>query len=173
MKRIYIDLGCFDGDTVNQFKNWRKLLSESAWDMYAFDPNTKFAGRWSLITDCKFEAKAAWIKDGVIEFSKMKGKHEYGSTVMREKNTWNKGNIIKVPCFDFSKWLERFRDDYVILKVDIEGAELPVLTKMIEDGTDDIAQLTMVEWHDGKMKQYKSNKDWIWKNYRGRLVEWR
>lgn len=175
MRHIYIDLGCFDGDTVLQFRNWKALAYDPLiqWHTYAFDASPKFKEDWKRHADehTHFEQKAAWIEDGEIEFTD--SPEPIKSTIMKEKFNWGEGEVYKVPCFDFSKWLEQFRNDHVILKVDCEGAELPILTKMIQDDTDNIADLTMVEWHDGKMPRYKSNKGWIWENYRGRLVEWR
>ena len=177
MKHIYIDLGCYDADTILQFRNWKQLRyrPDIKWQVYGFDPNPRFKEEWARHAreDTIFEQRAAWTESGEIEFTLRPENAPYGSTVMKEKRDWGMGEVLKVPCFDFSKWLEQFRGQHVILKIDIEGAELPLLTKMIEDGTDNIPHLTMVEWHDGKMPQYKSNKGWIWENYRGKLVEWR
>lgn len=171
MKYVYIDLGCNNGDTVLGFRNWRflKYDPETEWEIHAFDPTSYKEWQRHQNDHTHFHKKAAWIEDGDIDFSE----YGIGSTVMKEKRDWDKGIVRRVQCFDFSKWIEQFRGDHVILKIDIEGAELPVLTKMIEDGTDDIADLTMVEWHDGKMPTYDSNKGWIWENYRGKLREWR
>lgn len=175
MKHVFIDLGCYNGDTILQFRNWKSLKypPEIQWVMYGFDANPGFKKEWEQHTrpDTIFQQKAAWTSNGEIEFSR--ADFAESSSVMKEKVTYEAGDKIMVPCFDFSAWLEMFRGDHVILKVDIEGAELPVLTKMIKDGTDDIPDLTMVEWHDGKMPQYKSNKHEILANYRSRLVEWR
>lgn len=172
---IYIDLGCYDGDTILQFRNWRYLKygKNVEWMTYGFDPNPEFKKAWKQHErpDTIFKRSAAWTEDGELEFTQAPRPDR--STVMKEKVNWGEGNVLTVPCFDFSTWLKQFRGKHVLLKMDCEGAELPILTKMIEDGTDDIANLTMVEWHDGKMPQYKSNKGWIWENYRGRLVEWR
>lgn len=175
MSNIFIDLGCYNGDTILQFRNWRflKYSPEEKWMCYGFDPNPNFIKSWRRHerADTIFQQKAAWIEDGEIEFTI--SKPAYGSTVMKEKRNWGQGLTIKVPAFDFSKWITQFRGDHVILKIDCEGAELPIMTKMIEDGTDDIPYLTMVEWHDGKMPTYNSNKKEILENYRGKLVEWR
>lgn len=172
---IYIDLGCYDADTVLQFRNWRllKYPPEEKWMCYGFDPNPNFIKKWERHerADTVFQQKAAWVEEGEIEFTI--SKPAYKSTVMKEKTSWDDELVIKVPCFDFSKWVEQFRGDHVVIKMDIEGAELPVLSKMIKDGTDDIAAITLVEWHDAKMPLYKSNKKEILENYRGRLVEWR
>lgn len=175
MKHVFIDLGCYDGDTILQFRNWKALAypPDVDWIVYGFDPNPNFIKAWQRHerSDTIFQQKAAWVEEGEIEMTI--GKPAYSSTVMKQKVNWGKGMTLKVPCFDFSTWLEQFRGDHVLLKFDIEGAELPVLTKMMEDGTDDIPTLTMVEWHDGKMPTYSSNKKEIWDNYKSKLVEWR
>lgn len=171
-KIIFVDVGCNDGDTIRQFRNWHHL-AYSGYDleMYGFDPDPRMLELWTERPekDTLFVNKAAWINDGQIELNM--AEDSISSTVMPEKEV--EGETVKVDCFDFSEWLKKFRENRVIIKMDIEGAELPILTKMIADGTDHIPTLTMVEWHDGKMPKYESNKDWILKNYSSRLREWR
>lgn len=172
MKGIYIDLGCYDGTTINEFKRWRHLVNiDSEWKIYGFDPNPRFYDTWKKIPNATIEAKAAWIFDGKIEFTLRPENAPFGSTVMREKVDWGMGEILTVECFDFSKWLKQFELDYVIIKCDCEGAEFPILTKMIKDGTDLIPDQTFVEWHDTKLSS-ETNKNWIMDNYRSELIEW-
>jgi hypothetical protein len=56
---------------------------------------------------------------------------------------------ISVESFDFSKWVVRefSLEDYVILSLDVEGAEFPILTKMLEDGTLNRLDRLYVEFH--------------------------
>ena len=60
---------------------------------------------------------------------------------MREKNSRGESSssgsheIIRVPCFDFSAWL-RSLPEHAVVKVDVEGAEFPILERMVEEGTD-------------------------------------
>lgn len=173
MKHIFIDLGANDGDTIRQFRNWKNLHYDSdiKWEMYAFDPDPRMAELWKMRPekDTVFENKAAWISDGVVGFTV--AEDSISSTLMPEKEV--KGKRIEVETFDFARWVTQFRGEHVVLKIDCEGAELPILTWMIHSKTDDIPIITMVEWHDGKMPKYDSNKDWILDNYRGKLVEWR
>ena len=100
------------------------------------------------------ERKAAWIEDGEVEFARVRGLRGWDSTVMRAKNArgeWTgAGEVIRVPCFDFSSWL-RGLPERPIVKLDVEGAEFPILEKLVEDGSDVLVAELLVEWHDDKM----------------------
>jgi hypothetical protein len=44
------------------------------------------------------------------------------------------------------------KEDYIVLKVDIEGAEYEVLEKMFEDGSIEYIDELYIEWHYDKVK---------------------
>ena len=71
-----------------------------------------------------------------------------GSDFTDRRFPGNTGARIRQFHRDFSKWLSRLHTLKVIVKMDIEGAELPILEKVIEDGTDDRISLLLLEWHD-------------------------
>jgi len=58
-----------------------------------------------------------------------------------------------VDAVDFGRWLEdNFQKrDFIWVKLDIEGAEYPVLEKMIEDGTIEYVDQLYVEFHNVKV----------------------
>jgi FkbM family methyltransferase len=70
-------------------------------------------------------------------------------------------NSLKVKCFDFSSFIrDNFsKEDYIVVKLDIEGAEYEVMDKLISDGTIDYIDSIYVEWHTikGKNKFYYIN----------------
>lgn len=157
----FIDLGCNDGDSVEQFRNWRMLAfpNKDQWYIRAFDPNPNFKERWETMKDkyTYFENSAAWIADGAIPVAIEDTEASLGTTVMPgKKRIWD--NSVKIPCkaFDFSEWLKQFKDDYVVVKMDIEGAEFPVLDKMIKDGTITIPDKLLVEFHPNKVIEYST-----------------
>lgn len=167
----YLDIGCYDGDTVDQFFNWAWLYGNPyEFDVYAFDPNPAFKERWEVIKTHKpkvnFQNKAAWTYDGHVELVL----DDLGSTIMKEKK---QGETIMVECFDLARFLKRLPEDYIVVKMDIEGAELPLLTHLIKQEADWKIDMLLVEWHDGKMPEYDSNKDWIMKNLKCEWHEWR
>lgn len=173
----FIDIGCYDGDTVEQFINWGQLIGDiSDSTVYAFDP-INYVDAWKDIHDrhikhvknIVFDRRAAWIEDTTLEFSPAR----MGSTVMKEKNTWNSANTVQVPAFDFSTWLQNVNED-IYIKLDCEGAEYPILEKMIQDGTDKKVKLMFIEWHAEKMGQFWKNKEeWVKQNLNCRWLEWR
>jgi len=98
---------------------------------------------------------AAWTENGISEFAVDDSDAPLGSTLMPgKKSIWDTKDKIKVTTFDLSQWLTQFRDDFVVLKMDCEGAEFPILNKMIADGTVTIPYVMMVEFHPNKVIEY-------------------
>ena len=148
---IVVDLGCFPhlGEISIE-----PLVARFRPDvLYGFDPwpalvegETRLGG-----TRVVLERKAAWIAEGEIEFARVRGLRSWDSTVMREKDSrgeWSsRSEVVVVPSFDFSSWL-RTLPERPIVKMDIEGAEFPILERMVEDGTDLLVANLLVEFHD-------------------------
>lgn len=178
---IFADCGAYNGDTVEQFINWGQFLGDiSDARIYGFEPNPNFKDEWQDIHDrhikhvkeINFQPSAAWTDDKGLEFSLWR-ESDIGSTVMPDKRNWFAGKIIGVPSFDFSAWLKQF-DEKIYVKFDIEGAEYPILEKMIFDGTDELCELLMIEWHADKMgEKWKQKEEWIKENLKCRWLEWR
>ena len=63
---------------------------------------------------------------------------------------------IKVESLDLSQWIvDNFsKDDYIVLKMDIEGSEYEILPKMIKDGSINYINAAFIEWHDWVMPDY-------------------
>ena len=158
---IVVDLGCYPHrDEISV----EPLIARFRPDvLYGFDP---WPGLVEGETDVNgtrvvLQRKAAWIEDGEIEFAHVRGLRGWDSTVMREKNThdeWSRDDaVIRVPCFDFSEWLRGLPEPPVV-KFDVEGAEFPILERLVEEGTDTLVAELLVEWHDTKMPEYADRK---------------
>lgn len=173
--KVFIDCGAYDGDSIEQFYNWFKLIDDpNEYSVYAFEPNPyvmskakeRLKGR-----DIVFYEDAVWIENETKEFSV----HDVGSTLQKSKNTWDAGEKIEVSTIDFSKWIEPFKNDYVVVKMDIEGSEFEVLRKMIKDKTIFIPDILMVEFHPNKVSDYTTeDKDDLIKEVSKytRIIEW-
>ena len=82
---------------------------------------------------------------------------------MRETNSrgeWSSSGsreVIRVDCFDFSAWLRSLLEQPVV-KIDVEGAEFPILKRMVDEVTDALVAEFLVEWHDDKMEDFAERK---------------
>lgn len=125
-----------------QFEPWEKLI-DGLLKMTQQYPGVAF----------QIHGKAVWIKDGQVDFY-FCGKGSQGSTIVKEKfsNKVDHNNPVKVESIDFSFWLEQNfdKEDFIVLKMDIEGAEYEVLNKMIDDGTIDYVDELIIEFHGRK-----------------------
>jgi len=169
----FIDLGAYDGDTVREF-----LADHPKATVYAFEPNPNLGAAWLGATpsNVHFYPWAAWTANVTREFAvDATTDSPMGSTLIPEKRElWALATKVQVKCFDFSSWLKKLKfTKPLIVKMDIEGAEFPVLEKMIADGTDELIDELRVEWHQGKIDG-KSTDDvnGLKRRLRCRVVDW-
>lgn|SRR5690606_6080176 len=156
---IFIDCGAYNGDTIEEFKNWSKIAfpSRDTWQLYAFEPNPRFKEYWDSQTheNLNFSNAAVWTQDTDLPFAVDEDSGLGSSLFLKKRNVSNSPRI-KVKAIDFSNWIKQFKDDFVVVKMDTEGAEFPILTKMISDGTDKICDWLLVEFHPNKVPEYTS-----------------
>lgn len=151
---IVVDLGCFPHHDHISIERLVELYRPDV--LYGFDPWPELVEGETYVGDTRvmLERKAAWIEDGAIEFAHVRGLRGWDSTVMRAKdsrNEWTKaGRVMRVPCFDLSAWL-RTLPERPVVKLDVEGAEFPILEHLHQQGTDALLAELLVEWHDEKM----------------------
>ena len=171
---IVVDLGCFPHRDEISLEPLVGRFEPAV--LYGFDP---WPGLVEGETDVDgtrvvLERKAAWVEDGEIEFARVRGLRGWDSTVMRAKNArdeWSRADAIRVPCFDFSAWL-RTLPEPPIVKLDVEGAEFPILERLLEDGTDALVAELLVEWHDDKMPEYADRRAGLVASLRCPVLPW-
>ena len=145
--KYFIDGGGHRGESVRLFRGHYPKAEE--FSIISFEPNVLMHDDFKDLTNIELRNEAIWIQDGNITFYNA-GLWTISSSLHREnKYIINKNASVNVPCIDFSKWVnERFTlDDYVILKLDIEGSEYEVLQKMIDDGSIKLISKLYIEWH--------------------------
>ncbi|MER7724680.1 FkbM family methyltransferase [Streptomyces sp. NPDC096323] len=155
MRKVFIDCGTNLGIVLSRF-----IHELPDHDFYAFEPNKDLlpaihreVERAAHSPRVEVSHGAVWTHDGVIDL--FLGHHE-SSTVMPGKRVppvydqqIDYDSPVPVPAIDFSAWLRQTvaPDDHVVVKMDIEGAEYPVLTKLVADGTIGLISVLYVEWH--------------------------
>ena len=151
---VYIDCGACIGDTMAiAMEKWKDM------DRYiGFEPNLenfkvleeRFRGNDKVFV----HPVAAATYNGEIKLYCSPGNRE-GHSIYEKK--WNvEGDPIKVKCIDFTRWLyDSFEvDDNITLKMNMEGAEYPVLAKLLRSDAINRVRALFVQWHNHKIKEF-------------------
>lgn len=140
---IYIDCGFYAGKALEYYA---PFMDENT-EVHVFEPNPKIdvkahMERFPFLMI--WHEAAVWIKDGIAMFDI----EEREDAARLRKVRKSLGKTVKVKTVDFSKFVADLPDDKIAISMDIEGAEYPVLRKMIKDGTAKKITLLDIEFHD-------------------------
>ena len=152
MNRYFIDCGAHCGESIIAAKQrfGNDIITIS------FEPIPGLAKQLQEIhknnPTVHIQNSAVWINNEIKKFH-LSEEFTDGSSLLNSLNNLRNDHYLSIPCFDLSLWIkESFsEDDYIILKLDIEGAEYEVLNKLIEDGTINMINELWGEWHDMKI----------------------
>lgn len=143
MNRIFLDCGYYAGKALEYYAP----LMDDTWIVYAFEPNEKLNVEESIKRfpfQVNWIKKAVWTKTGKVEF-RLTG-HDNASHIDSIRGSTDEK--ITVPCIDFSKFVAGLpKDATIICSFDAEGAEFPILRKMIKDDTAKRISVLDIEFH--------------------------
>ena len=153
-RKVFIDCGANVGDTIELFL--RNFQNSHLYELYAFEPNEELTSNYNY-KNLVVINRGVWISDEIKRFCVGNKNTSTNSrieefTVGRSLSKFSK--TIEIECVDFSSWLfENFkREDYIILKMDIEGSEYDVLDKMITDESMSLVDDLYIEFHNAGSK---------------------
>lgn len=156
MKKVLLDCGANQGQSYEWFMKNREDSDE--YEVHCFEPVPSFKYYFDN-KNLTFHSDAVWVEDGTIDFYDKGG---LSSTLYANKiDSHGKGTQVTVSCIDFSKFIkDNFKlSDYIIVKMDIEGAEYKVIEKMLEDKTFEYLNEFFVEFHGAKIQDLYSYYD--------------
>lgn len=155
-RRVLIDCGANHAWVLDAMMKQRPDF-----DVIAFEPNARLHPAIDRLRQrhpgrsIEFHPEAVWTHDGEIDFYLDQQDAGCGSTLLQGKVS---GKIdyaapVHVRSIDFAAFIvDRFRpEDYVVLKMDIEGAEYDVLERMLERGAMARLRELWVEFHQGRI----------------------
>lgn len=163
---VFVDGGAHNGQVIrehldpslNVLKNSFMLPDLRGAQFHFFEPNPlRFAelketcaalGHEDVVT----HQKALGGEDGVTTL--FPGVGEWGdlaTTIYRDSTEkLDEENAVEVEVVDFTEFIRKnFEpDDYVIVKLDVEGAEYDIIPKLMESGVINFLDELYIEWHD-------------------------
>jgi FkbM family methyltransferase len=199
---VFIDLGANKGDSVSAFLGIdntgikfpmlldQKQIDRVKWDIFIFEANPVFDQ--TLIHLKKqiesrhnvylYNSTASWIYDGFIEFyldTVNKKDNYYGSSLKKDHPDVIKSgkNKVKIPCVDVAKLIKRrnyTKEDFIIVKIDIEGSEYELLLHFIRENILDLIDLMPIEYHSNlaSFKTAEQAFNFILKSFGIKLLKW-
>lgn len=171
MRKVFIDCGGHKGQSVRYFKETFRNADD--YEIHSFEPNTQLHELLKRYGG-KVYKEAVTTVDGRIPF--YTAHQSQGATTVLGKKTAmiDYDNPVKVPSVDLSKWImDNFKiEDYIVLKLNIEGAEYEILKKMIRDGSIHFIDELYVEFHSTKIDGMQEEEDSIRKVLGKRILDW-
>jgi len=152
-RKILLDLGANDGCSVDLFL--KSFIDSKDYEIHSFECNPSMVEVYkSKFPDFKIYNYAVSTFYGESSF--YIGDRNISSTLRTDKTTYmSNAKEIKVNCIDISDFITKNfnKEDYIILKIDIEGSEYDILPKMIKQGLfDGYIDELYGEWHWKKLK---------------------
>lgn len=158
-KILFLDLGSNLGQGYNWFKKYYDHLNIK---FELFEPNPYCCDELEKIPEVKsgkvrLNNFGVGINSGSYNLygldSNEGGKFAQGGSIVKEHNSdlyeVTENNAIKVNLIDFSNYLASTscKFEKIIVKMDIEGAEVELLEHLIKEGTIDHIAILYVEFH--------------------------
>lgn len=155
MKKVLLDCGANIGQSYEWFMKNREDSDE--YEVHCFEPVPSFKHHFEN-KNLTFHSDAVWVEDGIIDFYDKTTEPigRLSSTLYKHKrDNAGQGTRTTVSCIDFSKFIkDNFElSDYLIVKMDIEGAEYNVIEEMLESKTFEYIDEFYVEFHGGKIPE--------------------
>jgi FkbM family methyltransferase len=157
MRRIFLDIGSHVGQSIEE-----AIKPEHGFDIvYGFEP----------ITECCYEITKNYANERLIvnNFGLAKedctlmlyGVETLGASIYEDKNPEYEGRI-DMNCYfkDIAKWFEDNinSDDYVVVKINAEGAECDIIERLCESNEYDKINKILVDFDCIKIESQKHRK---------------
>jgi len=155
IRKVFIDAGAHAGEAISFYLDKNPTLKDCT--VYFFEPNPQYANLLKEMENRKdykiiYRPEAVWIKNEMLSFYIAKDQWgDVGSTLFADKKEQLElDRPLRVKALDFAEFLtSNFSEkDYVIVKMDIEGAEYKVIEHLINTQAINLINELWVEWHD-------------------------
>lgn len=147
--KILIDCGASNGSAIEELDGTYGGFDK----IYAIEPNPENIRQINSDSSRLTTLEAAIsTSDGDVRL--FLSEQYDGSTLYPSKLSGriDQDNFITVKAIDFSEWLARnvTANDYVVCKMDVEGAEFDVLEHLLKTKRMRLIDILLVEWHPSR-----------------------
>ncbi len=129
--------------------------------VYSFEPDPNaykvLSEKFADNPDVECINKGVWTEDSKMklffhsEFHGGSSPWSVGSSLIQEKENVNTDNFVEVDLVDLAQFIKDLDSRVKVLKIDIEGAEIDVLNKLIDEEQHEKVDKILVETHETKI----------------------
>ena len=148
--KVFIDYGARKGESLHLFLDKRPDLKDAK--IVFYEPCETHFGDLQAIKkarasrDIEIVEKAVWVSDGLKKFTEYH--NDLANTITPSRRmVGRETRTTLVPTIDVCETLSECENKYTIVKMDIEGAEIRVLMRLIRTGMINRINELMVEYH--------------------------
>ena len=158
MRKVFLDLGSNNGCSVRTFRRFYE--DHKQYEIHCFEANPELWDHYDAnlewMRGVTLHKKAVGVADGTQTF--YISQSHTSSTLEVDKDSGGGITEAEVEVIDFGRWVKQefTIDDYIVMKMDIEGSEYEVLGKMFLDGSINYISDLYGELHATKMLRYPS-----------------
>lgn len=159
-KYVYVDVGARSyGSSIGSWFKKKYPKQNHEFDVYAIEADRAFYGDYQKRKGVKLLPYAAWVRNETLSFEinrdagssvESKGMGRIQPKIPAAINGSEKSaSVVTVQGFDFAEWLKNTvtRQDFVVMKMDVEGAEFDLLPRMFETGAICLIDELFLECH--------------------------
>lgn len=156
---VYVDVGARSyGSSIGGWFKKKYPTQNNSFSVFAIEADEAFHGDYAKRKGTKLLPFAAWVRNETLIFEinrdagsspKTKGMGRIQPVGGGRLNRGADKSVVSVQGFDFAEWLKNTvtRDDFVVMKMDVEGTEFDLLPRMIETGAICLIDELFLECH--------------------------
>jgi len=181
-KHVFIDCGSNLGQGLIEFQEMLDYFNNPVWEIHSFEANPDIDLDFRHVWNLHYHKMAVWVEDTTIGFMMARrgqdydalaeewdtsskageltrlGNHLQINEIQNENIKENLEKVVKVPAFDFSKYVEGLKSKMpeglqLWVKMDVEGAEFKIMRHLLEQGTAHLIDTLFIETHQYTMPE--------------------
>ncbi|KAK7287253.1 hypothetical protein RIF29_00427 [Crotalaria pallida] len=156
---FYVDVGARSyGSSIGSWFRKQYPKQNKTFHVYAIEADKTFHKEYGLKKGVTLVPYAAWVKNETLTFEihrdpgehvEVKGRGMGRIQPLRSSTRSFDGEVEKIRGFDFADWLKNTvsRNDFVVMKMDVEGTEFDLIPRLFETGAICLVDEIFLECH--------------------------
>ncbi|CAK8542036.1 unnamed protein product [Lathyrus sativus] len=156
---LYVDVGARSyGSSIGSWFRKQYPKQNKTFHVYAIEADKTFHKEYGLKKGLTLIPYAAWVKNQTLSFEihrnpgehvEVKGRGMGRIQPLESRGKEFDGEVEKIQGFDFANWLKNTvtKNDFVVMKMDVEGTEFDLVPRLFETGAICLIDEIFLECH--------------------------